>query len=91
MAKIKVFKFEVSNFVYGTTKEEFLKDGKSEGYYDKYFNTLVTPEQIEDTVNSFLEGKELISLNINTIDVHYPNNGYENTVELVYTITYNEK
>ena len=92
MAKIKVFKFEVSNFIYGTTKEEYLKDSfNTEEYYNEYFNKLATPEQIEDTVNSFLEDKELINLNVNTVDIHYPNNGYENTVELVYTITYNEK
>lgn len=88
MAKIKVFKFEVSNSVYGISREEY---NHNTSYYDKCIDRLSSLEQIEDTINSFLEDKELISLNTNTVDVNYHNNGYRNTVELVYTITYNNK
>lgn len=83
MTKLKVFKFEVSNFAY-LADDEYLKREN----FKKHLKNLVSYEDVEKTLNNFLEDKTLVSLNVNTIDVFKHNNGMANIVHLVYTIVY---
>ena len=85
MTKVKVFRFRVSNFT-STFNEE--KKCKANTHERKCLSQLVTEEEIECTINSFLTGKELVSINVNTIDINYHNNGYGNIVDIIYTIAY---
>lgn len=83
--KIKVFKFEVSNGscceFEGDARERWFKIAQSK---------LATPEKIERTINNFCLDKDIIDININNVDVKYHNNARGNTIELWYTIKYNE-
>lgn len=81
--KIKVFKFQVSNAAYG-------QSGSCESYtwYQNLKGQEVSPEQIETTINTFCQGKEIIDIKINNVDINYHNNGYSNNIELWYTIMY---
>lgn len=81
--QIKVFKFQVSNAAYG-------QSGSCESYtwYKNLKGQEVSPEQIETTINTFCQGKEIVDIKINNVDTNYHNNGYSNTIELWYTIMY---
>ena len=46
---------------------------------------------IETIINDFIKDKKVIDIKINNIDVHYHNNGYDNRIQLVYTVIYGEK
>lgn len=43
---------------------------------------------IDSKINNFIKDKKVIDIKTNTIDIRYHNNGYSNTVALVYTILY---
>lgn len=43
---------------------------------------------IDKEINDFIEDKNVIDIKVNTIDIRYHNNGYSNTIGLVYTILY---
>ena len=64
--KIKVFKFQVSNAAYG-------QSGSCESYtwYQNLKGQEVSPEQIETTINTFCQGKEIIDIKINNVDINY--------------------
>ncbi|WP_125154487.1 hypothetical protein [Clostridium rectalis] len=85
MTKIKVFNFEVSNFAYHASGEDLIRE-----WYKKQVKKLVPYSDIEKILNKFLENKTLISLNVNTVDAYYHNNGRANIIQLVYTIIYSE-
>lgn len=83
--KIKVFKFEVSN----GSCAEFEGDSR-ERWFQIAKSKLVSPETIERTINNFCCDKNIINISINNVDVKYHNNARGNTIELWYTIMYNE-
>jgi hypothetical protein len=78
---IKVFRFRVSN----SQSLEMKKKEMSEMY------RVQSEEEIENVLNQFLSDKKLISLQVNNVDVNYHNNGYANTIDLIYTIVYQNK
>lgn len=83
MAKIKVFKFEVSNWSSAAFTDQIGTQ--------KHKNAqarLATEEKIESTIDDYIADKEVISINANTVDLHYHNNGRGNTIQLIYTILY---
>ena len=83
--KVKVFKFEVSN----ACRCEYEGDSR-ERWFQISKNQLITPEKIERTINDFCCGKNIVNISINNVDVKYHNNARGNTIELWYTIMYNE-
>ena len=83
--KIKVFKFRVSNAASEPFSEDIGKD-----WYAKRKGELVSETEIASKVNRFIQGKRVINILVNNVDVHYHNNGRGNTVDLVYTIMYEE-
>lgn len=80
---IKVFRFRVSN----ATNKCFTED-KEKDWYKRTIGDLVSEEQIEKRVNNFIKDKENVSISVTPVDVHYHNNGRSNTIDLIYTITY---
>lgn len=85
MLKVKVFRFRVSNAASSPLKDD---------EYDKWFiqskKELVSEKSIEQTINKFIEDKDVVDIKINNIDVRYHNNARGNTIDLVYTIMYKE-
>ena len=84
--KIKVFKFLVSNW----TSSCFDSDISNADYVSSA-KRLYTPEQVEGIVNSFCNGKNVVDVRVNNVDVNYHNNGRGNAVELWYTVIYREE
>ena len=85
MLKVKVFKFRVSN-----AASAMHDDDKSSAYFIKIQKELVSEKDIEETINNFIAGKDIVDIKINNIDVQYHNNARGNTVDLIYTIMYKE-
>ena len=83
--KIKVFKFTVSNAASSPSENDM-----KERWYDKRKSELVDEEEIEDTINDFIRHKNVISMYVNNVDVKYNNNGRGNSIQLVYTILYED-
>lgn len=86
MHKVKVFKFEVSNWAAGP----LVKDVGEKSYRAAY-DRIDSPLVIENTINSFLEDKFLLSITVNKVETHYHNNGRGNLIHLFYTILYMDK
>lgn len=84
--KVKLFRFRVSN----NTSIAFNGD-KGTKWYIQDAKELHSEIVIENVINRFLLDKELISLNVSTVDVGYHNNARGNTIDLIYTITYKNK
>lgn len=83
--KVKVFRFEVSN-----ASSKICSGDDSSSWYYKERMKLSNEYSIENAINEFLEDKILINIVINTVDVHYHNNGRGNIIHLVYTVIYKE-
>lgn len=81
--KIKVFKFEVSN-----SSCIAFSDDKEKEWYHKKQAKLKSPSDIEDEINGFCEGKDIVDIKVQNVDMDYHNNGRSNTIELWYTIMY---
>ena len=82
MTQVKVFKFRVTNYGYS-------EDVSSYKYMDsrnKY--PISSTTEIESLVNKFCEHHNVVDIKVIAVDVHYHNNGYDNTIELYYTIIY---
>ena len=84
MAKVKVFRFEVSNWSSGA-----FDDDKKNSYYSSAQRAIATEEQIEEIINDFAKNNIIISINTDAIQVQNHNNGRGNTVHLIYSILYN--
>lgn len=82
--KIKVFRFEVSNFTSTMSKKEVCE----RTYSLEVSERLATTEYIEDTINEFIKGKEVIDIKTDVIHTEYHNNGRSNTMHMIYTIMY---
>lgn len=87
MKKIATFKFEVSNAASLPTSSDI-----GTNWYCSARKKLSTPQKIDDRINEFMSnlGCEIIDIRINTVEVNYHNNGRGNTVELWYTIIYED-
>jgi transcriptional regulator CtsR len=73
---IKVFRFRISNHHLVISKQIGLKENE-------------ISQNIEETINSFLEDKKLLSLQVSTVMVNQPKkDAVANTVDMVYTIVY---
>ena len=83
MTKVAIFRFKVSNW----TSSAMEKDMSTLAFKNAQ-RKLVSEEKIENTLNYFMEDKEIISVDVKTIDVHYHNNGRANEIDLIYTILY---
>lgn len=83
--KVKVFRFTVSNAASAPMTGDETKD-----WYQKRKKELVTEKSIEKALNKFMETVKVVEVKVNTVDVDYHNNGRGNTVDMVYTILYEE-
>lgn len=83
MKKVKLFRFEVSNW----SSRPIGKDSVTISYKQSQAE-LVSEEDIELIINEFIFDKNVLSIDVNTIDVSKHNNGRGNTVHLIYTILY---
>lgn len=83
--KVKVMRFRVSNAASAPScndyKEQWYRDRKAE---------LVSEAEIEAKVNAFISNVKVVDIKVSTVEVHYHNNARGNTVDLVYTIMYEE-
>ena len=86
--KIRVFRFRVSN-----PASYILRDDEKTEWFNERKCELYCPEEIEEIVNDFINSKgvKVIDIKVNTVEVHYHNNARGNTVDLVYTIMYEEQ
>ena len=80
---VKVFKYEVSN----SSRVAFTEDKKTD-WYRKAQARMLSPEEIEREINEFICDKEVLSIQVSTVDAYYHNNGRGNLIELWYTIVY---
>ena len=85
MIKVKVFRFRVSN----ATSQIFDEDRKARWYIEQ-LEELDSTEWIEQVINEFCEEHNVVNIVTNTIEVYRHNNGRGNTVDLIYTISYEE-
>lgn len=85
MVQIKVFEFEISNASSAPTRDDL-----SMSWYREAQKKIVSPEQIEEEINNFIEmcTQEVIDIKTNVYEVHYHNNGRGNTNKIIYTIIY---
>ena len=86
MTKIKVFRFMVSNWASGATD-----DDKSGAYYNRAIREIKTESDIETEINAFTKNKNVVNILVNNVDVKYHNNARGNTIDLIYTIIYEDE
>lgn len=83
--KIKVFKFEVTNF---TTTYDAEDKRKANQHQIDAMNRIYEPEEIEDIINDAIKGLNVVDIKVNVLHTAYHNNGRSNTMHMVYTIMY---
>lgn len=85
MVQIKVFEFEISNASSAPTRDDL-----SMSWYREAQKKIVSPEQIEEEINHFIDiyGAEVIDIKTNVCEVCRHNNGRGNTNKIIYTIIY---
>lgn len=83
--KVKVLKFQVSN-----ASSHLLTGDEKERWAHYESDALETPSKIDKVLNDFCCDKNIIDIKVNTVDVHYHNNARGNTIELWYTILYED-
>ena len=83
MKKVKLFKFEVSNW----SSRPIGKDSVTIAYEQSQAE-LVSEEDIEFVINAFISDKKVAAIDVRTIEINKHNNGRGNTVHLLYTILY---
>ncbi len=76
--KIRVFRFPAS-------RSKYESDGERR-FHCQRLNT----SDVEAEVNDFMQYHNIISVNVNTVDCRYHNNGGYNDVDIVYTIVYQD-
>ena len=81
--KVKVLKFQVSN-----ATSSLCKGDEKERWAHDMASMLDTPSKVEGALNDFCNGKNIIDIKVNTVDVNYHNNARGNKIELWYTILY---
>lgn len=86
--KVKVFRFRVSNE--SSVLLDDIED-KSTKWYKQAIHEVESEVDIENCINRFLEDKQLLSLQVSTVDVGYHNNARGNTIDLVYSLSYKKK
>jgi hypothetical protein len=83
MKKVKIFRFRINSI-----SSVIFEGDEKELWYNNGLIELESIEKVEETINVFLTHKELVSMNVSTIDVRTHRNGRGNTVDLIYTIVY---
>ena len=83
--KIKTFKFKILSTC--TDNNMYLK---KQNAHDEY-ETLYTMSKIDNEINDFINGKELIDIKINEIQESISGPDRTNIISLLYTIIYNDK
>ncbi len=88
MRKVKIFKATVSNW---TTAGGSLTGNRSK-YFQEAAKQVLTPQQIEEAINHWADcgGYEIVDIKVMTVEIQHHNNGATNTVELWYTILYEQ-
>ena len=81
--KVKAFSFRLSN----PASHAFDDDFKS-AWYKNQISLVQTTEDIENTINEFIEDKTVVQMIVTHVDVNYHNNARGNTIDLIYTIMY---
>lgn len=81
--KVKAFSFRLSN----PASSAFGDDVQST-WYKKNISLIQTTEDIENTINEFIEDKTVVQMIVTHVDVNYHNNARGNTIDLIYTIMY---
>ena len=76
--KIRVFRFPAS-------RNKFVRNGERTFLCER-LNT----SDVEAEINDFMQYHNIISVNVNTVDCRYHNNGGYNDVDIVYTIVYQD-
>lgn len=85
---IKVFKFQVSNWASSPSDSD-----RGTTRYRSALENVFTPQEVESRVNNWIDCNptyQVKDIRVNTVDVEYHNNGRGNTIELWYTIIYEE-
>ena len=88
MKKVEIFKTTVSNWTTaGGTPSEL-----SSKYFQEAAKQVLTPQQIEEAINHWAEcgGYEIVDIKVTTVEIQHHNNGATNTVELWYTVLYEQ-
>ena len=83
--KVQLFRFRVSN----AASAAFDSD-RSEKWFTAKLRELDDEEYIEDTINDFIKNKKNVQITVTPVDVHYHNNGRGNTIDLIYTIMFDD-
>lgn len=88
MRKVKIFNATVSNW---TTAGGTLEEIRSK-YFQQAAKQVLTPHQVEETINHWAEcgGYEIVDIKVTAVEIQHHNNGATNTVELWYTILYEQ-
>lgn len=83
--KVKVFKFEVTNF---TTTFDAKERSNANRYQIDAMNMIYEPEEIEEIINDAIKNLDVVDIKVNVLHTKYHNNGHGNTMHMVYTIMY---
>lgn len=81
--KVKAFKFRLSN-----SASHASADDVQSTWYKQNISVVQTTEDIENTINEFIEDKTVVQMIVTHVDVNYHNNARGNTIDLIYTIMY---
>ena len=83
--KIKVFKFEATNFTttYSARDKQHANDEQ-----EAAMNRIYEPEEIEAIINDAIKDLNVVDIKVNVLHTAYHNNGRSNTMHLVYTVMY---
>ena len=85
--KVKLFRFEVSN----NSSNDHIIENRNQPWYQQAINDLYTEEQIENEINDFIRDKDVVSIEVSTIEVIHRALSVGNTIHLLYTIAYNNQ
>ncbi len=88
MRKVEIFKATVSNWTTAGASPSEL----SSRYFQQAAKQVLTPQQIEKEINHWAEcgGYEIVDIKVTAVEIQQHNNGGTNTVELWYTILYEQ-
>lgn len=83
--RVQIFRFRVSNAASCAFGEDMTAK-----WYKEQRQQLDDEEYIEDTINDFIKHKKNVQIIVTPVDVHYHNNARGNTIDLVYTIMFDD-
>lgn len=88
MRKVKVFRFTVTNW---TTAGGTIDEIRSQ-YFQKAASQVWSPKKVEEAINDWADCNEyqILDIKVTAVEEQHHNNGGTNTVELWYTILYEQ-